>query len=138
MAENYKKHFEEGVGKISRKDVDRAANSESELFNVIQKSSLLAKEIKKLKLLWNMLKDFVDDKYKNVPWFTIASITFVLLYVINPIDIIPDIIPFTGFVDDVGILSLAWELISSDIKTYCRWKAQQEREFEEIYNELFA
>ncbi|MEJ5300485.1 MAG: YkvA family protein [Thermodesulforhabdaceae bacterium] len=138
MAEDYKKHFEEGVGKISQEDVFRAASSGSELFNVIQKSSLLAKQIKKLKLLWNMLKDFVDDRYKDVPWFTIASIAFVLLYVINPVDLIPDFIPLAGFADDVSVLFIAWNLVGEDLRKYCKWKATQDREFKEIYDELFA
>ena len=39
-----------------------------------------------------------------------------LLYVVSPIDAIPDVIPVLGLTDDVGIVSLAIKLLMDEIK----------------------
>ena len=74
----------------------------------------------------NMLKDYKVGIYKDVPWFTIASVVFALLYVLNPLDIIPDFIPGFGYVDDASVLALALRFIESDLHKYLDWKLEQD------------
>lgn len=52
-----------------------------------------------------MLKDFFTRKYTEVPVGTIMAIAGSLLYVLSPIDIIPDFIPVVGFLDDAGVIA---------------------------------
>ena len=78
------------------------------------------------KLMVNMLKDYKVGIYKDVPWFTIASVVFALLYVLNPLDIIPDFIPGFGYVDDASVLALALRFIESDLHKYLDWKLEQD------------
>jgi len=59
--------------------------------------------LNKAKLLYEMLCDYLDGKYKGVPWRTIAMVIFALLYVINPFDLIPDFIPGVGWIDDAAV-----------------------------------
>ena len=74
----------------------------------------------------NMLKDYHRGIYHNVPWFTIASIVVGLLYVLNPLDIVPDFIPGLGYVDDLSVLSIALKFIETDIHSYLDWKLEEE------------
>ncbi len=49
-------------------------------------------------LYWNLFKD------KRTPWISKILIIAAVIYLIWPIDIIPDFIPFVGFVDEVIII----------------------------------
>ena len=53
-----------------------------------------------------MLKDFFTKKYTEVPVGTITAIAGSLLYVLSPIDIIPDFILGVGYIDDAAIITL--------------------------------
>ena len=49
-----------------------------------------------------------------------------LIYLINPIDLIPDILPVFGHIDDVFIIGLILSQLHADIQTYKEWKEKQE------------
>jgi uncharacterized membrane protein YkvA (DUF1232 family) len=57
-----------------------------------------------LKTLWQMLK---DPDY-TMTWQTKAWIISGLAYFISPVDLIPDVIPVVGYLDDA--LVVAWVL----------------------------
>ena len=59
---------------------------------------------------------------QQVPLKTIAAIVGTLVYVLSPIDIIPDFIPGFGYLDDAGVVELCRRLIKSDIDKYRAWK----------------
>ncbi len=48
---------------------------------------------------------------RRVPWYVKAIPFFLGLYLVSPIDIIPDFIPVVGFLDDLVISLLAFFLI---------------------------
>ena len=81
----------------------------------------LRKILDYLELLFSMLADSFNKKYP-VPKKTVLVITFALLYLINPVDISPDILPLIGFVDDVAVLAFAFSLIKDDLEKYRAWK----------------
>ena len=41
-----------------------------------------------------------------------------VLYVVSPIDAIPDVIPVIGWLDDIGVLSLAATMLINDARTF--------------------
>ena len=45
-----------------------------------------------------------------------------LLYVLNPLDLIPDLIFGFGLVDDAGVVALCLKLVESDLHRYAAWK----------------
>jgi len=75
--------------------------------------------------LFRMLKAWKEKKYDQIPWRTIVYITAAIVYFLNPFDIIPDFIPFTGFIDDISILSFVINSIRSDIQKFIDWETTQ-------------
>ncbi len=74
-----------------------------------------------LGLLFSMLFDCFNRKYP-IPIKTFVVFTFSLLYLISPIDIIPDLLPVIGFADDIALLFFAAKLIKDDLEDYRIWK----------------
>ena len=67
------------------------------------------------------MRAFYNGKYP-VPKKTLIVGIFALLYLINPIDIVPDFIPLLGFADDLAALAFAASLIKGDLNRYRVWK----------------
>ncbi|MFO7702741.1 MAG: YkvA family protein [Psychroflexus maritimus] len=105
--------------KIEEKDINHALTNEEE---IKKKVSRLGKFKQQINLLFSMLKDYKNKKYTSVPWLSIAAITFALLYLLNPLDFMPDFIPFIGYVDDASIIGITLKLISEDLEAYQKWK----------------
>lgn len=82
----------------------------------------LKKSLEDIKLYFQMLADIFTGKYKKVPMGTIAAIVGTLLYVLSPIDLIPDFLP-GGYLDDAGIVALCLNFTKQDIEEYKKFKS---------------
>lgn len=65
----------------------------------------------------SFIKDVVTGEYK-ASWFAITMIATGLAYILSPIDIIPDVIPITGIIDDVFVLKLIYDAIKDEFNTW--------------------
>jgi uncharacterized membrane protein YkvA (DUF1232 family) len=92
-------------------------------------SSAPLKLLNAIKLMAELIRDYVKGEYKQTPWRTIAAIIFSILYLINPFDLIPDFIPGIGWLDDMTIIGLVMSGISRDLKDYCNEKGQSIDQF---------
>jgi uncharacterized membrane protein YkvA (DUF1232 family) len=82
-----------------------------------------------VKLLFEMIKDYRNGLYKEIPWYSIAMAVAAILYFINPIDIIPDFIVVVGLVDDALVVGFVMKAIQEDLKKYCIFKGYALEEF---------
>ena len=78
-------------------------------------------EVSAASLKWQVLFNL----RRSVPWKTIAAVAGALLYVLNPLDFIPDLILGFGFLDDAGVVALCLKLVESDLHRYAAWKEHQ-------------
>ena len=69
----------------------------------------------------DMVDDYFTGFYTAVPFGTIAAIVGTLLYVISPVDLIPDFIPFLGHLVDAAMVGLCIKGVQFDIDAYRRW-----------------
>lgn len=122
------KYVESEVAKVEEGDVDIAAKNQKEISDKILNSGMLRKYAELGKVMFGMLKDYRKGIYTEVPWFTIASITFAMLYILNPFDIVPDFIPGIGYIDDFAILTYSLRFIETDLHKYLDWKLEHQEE----------
>jgi uncharacterized membrane protein YkvA (DUF1232 family) len=85
-------------------------------------SGPLKKFTNKIELLFSVIKDYKNGEYKEVPATTISAIIGALIYIFSPMDLIPDLIPAVGLIDDAAILILCLNAISFDLEQYQIWK----------------
>ncbi|MBW2962171.1 DUF1232 domain-containing protein [Mesonia sp. JHPTF-M18] len=121
--EEYVKH---GASNTREKDVTDTLDNQEQIDKKMSAAGMLKKYAELGKLMINMLKDYKQGFYQDVPWFSIASIVFALLYVLNPLDLIPDFIPGFGYVDDFSVFTLALRFVETDLHKYLDWKLEQD------------
>lgn len=91
-----------------------------------------------LLLLMSLVKDYYQGNYRNIPYKTISAGVVGLLYLINPIDIIPDFIPFIGQIDDALVLKFCLKLMEKDLVKYKNWKNEQTASKETLLKETLS
>ncbi len=65
-----------------------------------------------VQLLWKMVRD------PQAPLRPKAIAIGALVYLVSPIDVIPDVLPIVGLTDDVGVIAAAIATLSADLKKY--------------------
>jgi len=60
-----------------------------------------------------------------VPIGTVSAIGFALLYVLNPLDLVPDVLPVVGLLDDAAVVSACVVLVEQDLHAYNAWRERQ-------------
>lgn len=106
-------------------DLSEVLQNEDKIEHKIANAGMLEKYSELGKLMLDMLKDYRNKRYRKVPWFTIGSIVFALLYVLNPFDIVPDFIPGLGFIDDLSVFTIALRFVETDLHNYLDWKLEE-------------
>lgn len=70
-----------------------------------------------------LVDSYIKKEYRDIPVGTIISIVGALIYVVSPIDLIPDVVPVIGFMDDAVVITLVLGLgVSKDLKKYRKWR----------------
>ena len=83
-------------------------------------------QVRKLKK--ETLALYLACKDSRVPWYARALAAVVVAYALSPIDLIPDIIPVIGYLDDLILvplgIALVVRMIPPDVLAECREKAE--------------
>ena len=73
-----------------------------------------------------LVADYVKGNYREIPFRTMVSIVAALAYALSPIDLIPDAIPFAGYIDDAAVIALVLQIgVSAELSKYRKWKQEQ-------------
>ncbi len=83
----------------------------------------LKKVIGKIPFVEDVVALFLLFNSPDYPLIKKGVCVFALLYFITPLDVIPDIMPVVGFLDDAGIIAAAVALYSSDLDPYKKMAA---------------
>lgn len=120
MADKTGKWFEEKKNSITKEDIHKVIDkAEAEIQKLLDSGQgKLQKLGKQAKLLFEMLRDSVIKNEFQIPWGSVAAITATLLYLISPIDIVPDLVPGMGLLDDAFVIALCISMVRIDLKRY--------------------
>lgn len=72
--------------------------------------------------LVRLVRSYITGEYRQIQTSTIISGLAVLLYVLNPIDLIPDFIPVIGFLDDLSLVSWFVGKFQVEIMRFRDWE----------------
>ena len=74
-------------------------------------------------LMYEYLRDILNGTYKDYDGLELAKIVGGLIYVVTPLDLIPDILP-GGFIDDAAVIVWVYNSTMSELN---RYKASRRR-----------
>jgi len=94
--------------------------------NSIIRFGLLSRLFQDLRLLIPLIKDYWKGTYRDISVKSIVIFVVALVYIISPIDLIPDYIIGLGQIDDAVILGLSLYFLEKDLRKYKEWKDRNE------------
>lgn len=122
----YGEIVKDGAQNVIEKDVEKVISKSEEIQRKFSARGPLARFVEDGRLLIAIVKDYWSGAYRQIPYGAIASSAFTLLYVLNPFDLMPDVLPLIGQLDDVAVMGACLMLIESDLHKYKDWKQGQE------------
>ncbi len=116
----------EQAEKVEQKDLEKVLAKEQKIEDKFRNNESMSGYLAKAKSMFGLIRDYWNGNYRQVPWKTIAAVAGALLYVLMPLDLIPDFIPVAGFLDDAGVIAACLALVSDDLVDYEKWKVHQD------------
>lgn len=127
MAEKKNKAFKKAM-----KDATIIAEDKQKTSNLLDKAEAKAKNYyhkissfkEDLFALFRLLRYWQKGIYTNVPWRTIIMSIAGILYFLNPFDLIMDLTPIVGFLDDATVIGFVMASIKKDIDKFREWEGK--------------
>jgi len=80
-----------------------------------EKVERTGKKVSFIKDVLALYKYMMDD---NVQWYRKSIVVGALIYFITPIDLIPDIMPLVGYLDDLGVITAVLKYLGHELIPY--------------------
>lgn len=89
----------------------------------VRENQRLFKNLRKdVDLLLRLSKAWATGKYKNVSIATILIVVGAIIYLLDPIDALPDFLPLLGLTDDVAVIGLAISRVRAELDKFEEWE----------------
>lgn len=76
----------------------------------------------KLSVFSRIASAYASGRYRNISWKSMLIVLGAIIYFLNPIDLIPDMIPVLGFTDDFSVLLWVYSTMSSEVDKFLAWE----------------
>ena len=110
---------------MSDRDIGETIGKEKKAEQMAKESSFLRQYWKDIKTSFALLKDWYMGNYKKIPFRMVASIAGAMLYLVSPLDVVPDWVPFGGLLDDALVLAAVFTMSRRDLDEYLAWASRK-------------
>ncbi len=108
-------------------DQDKLEHLLDRLERKLSKVPGIGNKLSNVPVLVSMLSAYARKEYTEIPFASMISITAALLYFVSPIDLIPDVLPGIGYVDDTAVILFATTMIQDDVEEYKAWRERNNK-----------
>ncbi len=75
-----------------------------------------------LTTLLRLLKAWALRRYQRMPWPSLLLVASAVVYFVTPADLIPDLLPGIGFMDDVAVVSAVVQAVRDELERFRAWE----------------
>ena len=93
---------------------------------LFKKEEALGKVKDDLLVMMRMARSWARREYRSVPWKSLLYVVAAIVYFVNPVDLIPDVIAGLGFVDDVAVIGAVVAAVRNDLDAFTGWETQRQ------------
>jgi uncharacterized membrane protein YkvA (DUF1232 family) len=111
-----------GAQKVTERDIKKVTERADDIRKKFSRDGPLGRFLEDLELLLSIVRDFWSGAYRKIPYWAVSAIAFALLYVLNPVDLIPDVIPVVGLLDDAAVVAVCLMLVEQELHDYKQWR----------------
>ena len=69
-----------------------------------------------------LIRAYSEGRYPEIPENTLVVIVAAIIYLVNPLDVIPDALPALGYLDDATVLALALRRSRAALDDFMTWE----------------
>jgi len=80
----------------------------------------------KFLLLGRLLKAHVTGQYQIQSFQFLVILLAAIIYLVNPLDLIPDFIFGVGLTDDLAIGTWVYQALSTEVNAFAKWEKERE------------
>lgn len=71
-----------------------------------------------------MVRETLAGRYPHAPKRTLVAILAGAIYLVNPLDLVADVLPVVGLVDDLAVLAWIAHLVGRDLDEFLAWERE--------------
>jgi len=128
--EEAKKQLDKGMNKAKEllKDPAEVEKFLQKVEKKLNDIPMVGKTFAIIPAMISLVRSYISKEYTEVPLGTILGVLSALLYVISPIDLIPDVAGPLGYMDDATVILMCLKGgAESDIRDYQKWRKENNK-----------
>ena len=103
-------------------ETEKTVSLAMEMARKVEDIPFIGKYVSDIFVMCDCIIDYIKGNYKKILMGTVITILAAIIYVVNPGDILPDILPVIGHADDAGVIAFVIKIVRDDLKDYKAWK----------------
>lgn len=124
----YQKSEEEATEAIKDPKKGNDILNDANRVSIDAKNNNFIKEVfGKFHALYRLVRAYINGEYTAAPWSFIVMAFTAIIYLVSPVDAIPDIIPAVGFADDAGVIAFVFASIKPAIDAFEAWERSKKK-----------
>ena len=128
-----KKKAEEMLG-----DEDKMERFLQRLERKMKVFPLVGEQLSYIPVMASLIRSYVKKEYTDIPIGIIVSVLGALIYFVSPVDLIPDVLPGIGLLDDAAVVGIALIGVKDDVEEYRRWREVNGRNIDDVWDFLIT
>ena len=78
-----------------------------------------------LQAMIRLIRAYATGDYRDITWQSLVIVVLAIVYFVSPIDVIPDFVPFIGFLDDALVISWAVQQVKDELDAFMAWEVSK-------------